>query len=428
MAPGDANWHTDTLSTAARLCAASLGTHGAILDDTLFAIETFQRGDKRAGSLCEQIKAAQDGTACCTAAHQAGAIRAAQLGGAYFYACHAELVEAIVPVYREGAILGYVLIGPVLFTPLDPFLTEKIARRLSNFQIPEQAVKRAAGLSPVVEPERLKQTVDLLGKLLSASSTDVAAPPQDHDADEARQEAAVSEKNRSNPRSLSKTANDSSVEERFVIAKLRLGNAAAVRQDIRELVLRRAQWHPHVDVARVAAIEAVSALWRTAMAATDGSVRPRPGNFDLSRLFKAQTVSDVLEWAVVTAKDVSSPIPQEARSALKDIQKHIRGLLGGRLSCAQVAHAAGMDSRRLTRLTERHLGISLREYLVMEQLAFARKTLRESDRTATQVAVRTGFSDQSNFTKVFRKYEGITPIQYRKHWIQTEKLLKSKTK
>ena len=141
MAPGDANWHTDILSTAARLCATSLGTHGTILDDTLLA---------------------------------------------YFYACHAELVEAIVPVHRDGAILGYVLIGPVFLAPADPFLTDKIARRLSSFQIPEQTVRRAARLIPLVEPERLKQTIDLLGELLSASSTDIATAPQDDDAAEAR--------------------------------------------------------------------------------------------------------------------------------------------------------------------------------------------------------------------------------------------------
>ena len=427
MAAGDANRHTRTLSTAARLCAASLGTHGAILDDTLLAIETFTGGDKRVGSLCEQVKAAPDGAACCTAAQKTGAIRAAQLGGAYFYACRAELVEAIVPVQRDGSVSGYVLIGPVLLTPPDPLLTDKIVDRLSSFQIDEKTVRRAVQLIPVVEPDRLKQTIDLLSELLSASPADLDAVLQDDYATEARHEVGVSETPHASLRGLRRTAGDSSVKERFVLARLRLGNAAEARQDVRELVLRRAQWHPSVDVERAAALQTVSALWRTALEDTHGSVRPHAGNFALAKLFKAQSVNAVLDWAVGAAKCVSAPMPSDAKAALKNARKYVRGSLGGKPSCAQVARAACMDSRKLMRMMQRRLGISFREYLVMERLTVARKMLRESDLTATQVAAQTGFSDQSNFTKVFRKYEGLTPIQYRKNWIQTERLLESVT-
>jgi len=427
MAAEYANGQKHILSTAAKLCAASLGTHCVLLDDAFLTIETFTGGDRRVGSLCEEIKAAPDGAARCSAARQAGAIRAIQLGGAYFYACHAELVEAIVPVQRDGAILGYVLVGPVLLKPADPLLTDKIAEKLSFFDISENTVERAVDLIPLVEPERLKQTVDLLGALLTASSTDSATAPQDDDTTEAQDEVSASVPARAGQRGLRRTVADGSVKERLVLARLRLDSSAEVRQDIHELVLHRAQRHPSVDVERAAALETVSALWRTVLEETDGSVRPHARDFGLEGLFKAQSVGAVLDWAVDAAKRVSMTLPPEVNSVLKDIQKYIRGSPGGKLSCAQVARAVGMDSRRLTRMMQRHLGISLKEYLIMERLTVARKLLRESNLTATEVAAQIGFGDQSNFTKVFQKYEGVTPIQYRKNWIQTERLLESRT-
>jgi AraC-like DNA-binding protein/ligand-binding sensor protein len=424
MAAGQGDRQTHTLSTAARLCAASLGTNCALLDDTFLTIETFTGGDKRVGTLCEQVKAAPEGAASCAAARQAGAVRVMQLGGAYFYECHAELVEAIVPVQRDGAIVGYVVIGPVLLTPADPLLTDKIVERLASFHISEQTVRRAAALIPLVEPNRLKQTIDLLGELLSASSANLDTALQ-NEGTGARQEAAVSVPSNAGPRGLRRSVDDRSIKERFVLAKLRLGNAAETHQDIRELVLRKAAWHSNLDVERAAALETLSAVWRIALEETNGTGRPRARDFGLTELFKAQSVSAVLDWVAGAARCVAAPIPPEAKSALKSVRKYVCRSIAEKLSCAEVARATGMDSGDLRSMVQHHLGISFKQYLVMERLTAARRLLRESKMTATEIAAQTGFSDQSNFTKIFQKHERITPIQYRKNWVQSSKLIES---
>ena len=178
---------------------------------------------------------------------------------------------------------------------------------------------------------------------------------------------------------------------------------------------------------RAAALEALSALWRTELEETNGTVRPRARDFGLTELFKAQSVSAILDWAAGAAKRAAAPIPPEAKSALRSVRKYVGRSLGGKLSCAEVARATALDSGDLQTMVQRHLGISFREYLVLERLTAARKLLRQSKMTATEIAAKTGFSDQSNFTKVFQKHEGVTPIQYRKNWIQSRKLLESET-
>jgi AraC family transcriptional regulator len=43
----------------------------------------------------------------------------------------------------------------------------------------------------------------------------------------------------------------------------------------------------------------------------------------------------------------------------------------------------------------------------------AEEFLRNSNKTVLEVSVRTGFADQSHFTKVFRHFVGVSPSEYR---------------
>jgi AraC-like DNA-binding protein len=43
----------------------------------------------------------------------------------------------------------------------------------------------------------------------------------------------------------------------------------------------------------------------------------------------------------------------------------------------------------------------------------AAELLRKTDKSVLQIALEVGFSDQSYFTKVFRRHHRMTPRQYR---------------
>ena len=402
---------------AAELCAASLGTQCTILDRAFRTIEvSFNDSEGRAGSICELVKAVPEGAAQCAVAQQNGARRAIQLGAAYFYACHAELVEGIVPVQVDGIIVAYVLIGPLFLAPTDVFLRNRIADRLSSFHISEKTVREEIELIPVVEAERLKRCLGLLYELLSVPVAGSERLSQEGDATEVGQEIPAALPGTGRSACHGKGATNSSAKQRFILAKTWLGNLAEMRQDIGEHVLQRAGWQSSADVARAAALETVSALWRTAMEKNGGSVRIDLQNLALSELSDAQTYDAILDWATAAVRRVgrnSAAVSRETRSTLKKVQAYTRRSLAKKLSSAKVAQAAGMTARELERMLQRHLGIGFRLFLTMERISLARRLLRESRLTATQIAAKTGFSDQSNFTKTFVKFEGITPIQYR---------------
>ena len=64
-------------------------------------------------------------------------------------------------------------------------------------------------------------------------------------------------------------------------------------------------------------------------------------------------------------------------------------------------------------------GMSPIQYLNRRRLETACQLLRDTDYSVSDISSQTGFSSQSYFTQIFRKFYGITPIKYRQ--IHTKK-------
>jgi AraC-like DNA-binding protein len=71
-------------------------------------------------------------------------------------------------------------------------------------------------------------------------------------------------------------------------------------------------------------------------------------------------------------------------------------------------------------------GISPKKYLQLLQLQGVLRDMVSSNRySLTEIALRNGFYDQSHFNRVFRKYAGLTPRQFRQGYIPYSKKYKN---
>ena len=68
------------------------------------------------------------------------------------------------------------------------------------------------------------------------------------------------------------------------------------------------------------------------------------------------------------------------------------------------------------RVIRQLLRLSPMEYVLSLRLQEAQRRLMTTDRGIGDIAVSTGFYDQSHFTKRFRKVTGMTPLAYRKRF------------
>lgn len=83
------------------------------------------------------------------------------------------------------------------------------------------------------------------------------------------------------------------------------------------------------------------------------------------------------------------------------------------ISPAQLAKDAGMSTRQLERLFRRYLNRSPKRYYMETRLARARNLLMQTDMSIIEIALASGFSNPSHFSKCYRAFYGSTPYRER---------------
>jgi AraC family transcriptional regulator len=78
-----------------------------------------------------------------------------------------------------------------------------------------------------------------------------------------------------------------------------------------------------------------------------------------------------------------------------------------------LAEQARVHPDHLSRLFRRHFGVLIGTYIRNRRLDWAAKQLATTSASLADLAIRSGFADQSEFTRRFREYHGMTPGRYR---------------
>lgn len=97
------------------------------------------------------------------------------------------------------------------------------------------------------------------------------------------------------------------------------------------------------------------------------------------------------------------------RTRLNRVLEYIAANLHEDLSLTALAEIAGMNLYYFSRLFKQSTGLSPHRYVLEQRIKRAQQFLRSSDMTIFEASVRTGFVDQSHFTKVFRRLVGLSP-------------------
>jgi len=103
--------------------------------------------------------------------------------------------------------------------------------------------------------------------------------------------------------------------------------------------------------------------------------------------------------------------------ALEYMEKH----LDEALERDTVARASGLSSSHFSHLIKEKTGRTFTDLLAQMRVNRARTLLVRTEKSLVQVAVECGFCDQSYFTRVFRKYAGKAPGEYRAQRMKGEK-------
>ncbi|MBQ7725946.1 MAG: helix-turn-helix domain-containing protein [Clostridia bacterium] len=81
---------------------------------------------------------------------------------------------------------------------------------------------------------------------------------------------------------------------------------------------------------------------------------------------------------------------------------------------SSVAAYAGYNFPYFSKLFKKYIGKKLSEYINMKKLEAAAKLLTESNKSVENIGYEAGFNHKSYFHRIFKRYYGVTPDEYRK--------------
>ena len=79
-----------------------------------------------------------------------------------------------------------------------------------------------------------------------------------------------------------------------------------------------------------------------------------------------------------------------------------------------LANACGLSSKHFSRAFRQSNGLSPHQWLLQRRVDKAKRVLRDPRVAIADVAIACGFSDQSHFTRVFTRWVGSSPGQWRR--------------
>jgi AraC-like DNA-binding protein len=102
------------------------------------------------------------------------------------------------------------------------------------------------------------------------------------------------------------------------------------------------------------------------------------------------------------------------RRVVNEAISYVERNLHNRICQAEIAERCGMSSSQFSRAFKEGHGTTFQEYVLQRRVNQAVRLLRNPAASITDICYTVGFNDQSHFTRMFRRYVGVSPSSYRK--------------
>jgi len=117
---------------------------------------------------------------------------------------------------------------------------------------------------------------------------------------------------------------------------------------------------------------------------------------------------------VGTSRDLKpADMDQAEFDRLSPVLEYVTANIQNAPAVTELAERVALSPYQLDRLIQKVFGMTAGQWVLKQRLDHARNLLRNSNASIAEIALATGYCDQSAFTRQFRKTTGLTPLQFR---------------
>ncbi len=167
-------------------------------------------------------------------------------------------------------------------------------------------------------------------------------------------------------------------------------------------------------------LKALELLIRLEQKAAQGG-RPAYRRKNRSRyLHELQGITDIRmlkDWFWEQTRDICRNMKtakeRQSETIMEKAQTYIREHFQKDLTLDEVSRAVDISPYYFSKLFKQETGENFIEYLTKVRIGNAKELLKNQEYSIKEVCVRSGYGDPNYFSRIFKKYEGVTPSEYR---------------
>lgn len=358
----------------------------------------------------------------CHEAHLRAGAQSGNLGDAYIYFCPGGLIHWTAPVIYGKELKGSLVSGMVQMDIADDYTIDNL---IKAHNLPEDSRERMThNLTQVkvIDAQKVRYFADLLNIISQNISSD-----EEHIMDERKKyyhdQRLISE----NLHSI-KDSDSRNIEvqypvdiERDLINHVKRGDKAGAKALLNNILgYIFFQYAGNLEVMIARGLELLVIISR---ASIEGGAEPKKvfelTNFYMGEIPKVHSVNQ-LSYLIIKVLDqfTDSVFPVESQENALVIKKAINYInenFSENVTLGAVADEVFLSHAYFSRLFKSETGMTFSEYVNYVRVEESKKYLLDLGYNISEVATIVGFSDQSYFTKVFKKREGVSPGQYRRN-------------
>lgn len=165
----------------------------------------------------------------------------------------------------------------------------------------------------------------------------------------------------------------------------------------------------------------IAAITLATRAAIDGGLHSEVaytlGDIYIQELELLQNIKDLESFIEHVIYDFTQRVDKNRNmkysKIVRDCQNYIFKHIYEDLTLTKLAHHVSVNPKYLSNLFKKEVDISITNYIQKVKIDEAKKLMSFSNYSLLEIHALLNFTDQSYFTKVFKKHTGLTPKQYR---------------
>lgn len=373
-----------------------------------------------AAPFCTQFQEVTAEKCPCDQAHLYASKQSEMLGEAYVFFCPGGLVKFTMAIVTQNIFRGAIVAGPIQMNVPDAYFVDNLIKAYDLQLRYKASLQSYFKMVPMIDPIRVRN----LNELLQIMVRDIVGDEK-YEIKKKKDfyhEQRIINENIQEIKEQQQSEYPIHLEE-VLAAKVRYGDskgAVAVLNELLGYILFKYKGNRTVVISMM--IELLVVMSRAAVAGGAKYEEIVASNTKFYEdAFKTTDIEEVCIWMVQLLEKFTQFVFNfdsenvENKNIIRKALMYIHEKYQKEITLEEVAEHVGLSTTYFSRMFSKETQRNFTEYINMIRVEESKKLLLDLNYSLCDIAISTGFSDQSYFSKVFKKHEGISPGMYRKN-------------